>query len=247
MSKARALSARDDFNDGYARGPKRRSMVRRILGVILPRRVSDTIALAVATAASLAVVVNAVAFQEMPRSTFDPVTRTDQINQKLKAAPTAAPNPQPRPQEAPARSMNDLIQNIQRELTTRGYYNGAIDGQTGPRTEQAIRDFQKGNGNNTLETSDALLSQIRNAPAKSEITGSIDQAPEGERKSLRILSLQRTLSRLGYGPLRMTGTFGPDTKAAIERFERDWMMPVTGLMSENVFAKVAAVNGTPID
>jgi peptidoglycan hydrolase-like protein with peptidoglycan-binding domain len=215
-----------------------------MFGLILPRRVSDTIALAIATAASLAVVVNAVAFQEAPRSTFDPVmTRTDQINQKLKAAP----NPQPRPQEAPARSMNDLIQNIQRELSTRGYYNGAIDGQSGPRTDQAIRDFQKGNGSNTLEPNDALLSQIRNAPAKSEITGSINSVPEGERKSLRVLSLQRTLSRLGYGPVRMTGTFGPDTKAAIERFERDWMMPVTGLMSENVFAKLAAVNGAAID
>jgi peptidoglycan hydrolase-like protein with peptidoglycan-binding domain len=238
---------RDDFDDGYARKPKRRSFVRALFGMILPHRVSDTIALAVATAASLAVVVNAVAFQELPRSTFDAVQpQTDQINQKLKNLP-AAPNPHPRPQEAPARSMNDLIQNIQRELTTRGYYDGAIDGQNGPRTELAIRDFQKSNGTNTLEASDTLLAQIKNAPAKSEITGSIDAAPEGERKSLRVLSLQRTLARLGYGPLRMTGTFGPDTKAAIERFERDWMMPVTGLMSENVLTKLAAVNGAPID
>lgn len=244
MTKPRALSARDDFDDGYARKPKRRSFARRMLGMILPHRVSDTIALAIATAASLAVVVNAVAFQEMPRSTFDPVLpRTDQINQKLKTAP----NPQPRPQEAPARSMNDLIQNIQRELSTRGYYNGAIDGQTGPRTEQAIRDFQKGNGNSTLEPNDALLSLIKNAPSRTEITGSINAESEGDRKSLRVLALQRALARLGYGPVRMTGTFGPDTKAAIERFERDWMMPVTGLMSENVFTKLTAVNGAPID
>jgi peptidoglycan hydrolase-like protein with peptidoglycan-binding domain len=245
MTNPRALSARDDFDGGRSRGPKRRSFVRRMFGIILPHRVSDTVALAVATAASLAVIVNAVAFQEAPRSSFDLAPQTDQISQKLKASP--APNPQPRPQEAPARSMNDLIQNIQRELTTRGYYNGAIDGQTGPRTEQAIRDFQKGNGTDTLEPSDSLLSQIKNAPARSEITGSINSVPEGERKSLRVLSLQRTLARLGYGPLRMTGTFGPDTKAAIERFERDWMMPVTGLMSDNVLTKVAAVNGAPID
>jgi peptidoglycan hydrolase-like protein with peptidoglycan-binding domain len=247
MRNSRALSARDDFDDGYARKPKRRSFARALFGMILPHRVSDTIALAVATAASLAVVVNAVAFQELPRSTFDAVApQTDQINQKLKNLP-AAPNPHPRPQEAPARSMNDLIQNIQRELTTRGYYDGAIDGQNGPRTELAIRDFQKSNGTNTLEASDTLLAQIKNAPAKSEITGSINAAPDGERKSLRVLSLQRTLARLGYGPIRMTGTFGPDTKAAIERFERDWMMPVTGLMSENVLTKLAAVNGAPID
>jgi peptidoglycan hydrolase-like protein with peptidoglycan-binding domain len=159
-----------------------------------------------------------------------------------------APNPQPRPADAPVRNLNDLIQNIQRELSVRGFYNGAVDGVPGPRTEQAIRDFQKGKGGqNTLEPSDALLNLIKRTPVKGDITGSIDGPLEGERKSLRVLSLQRALARLGYGPVRMSGTFGPDTKEAIERFERDWKMPVSGLMTDNLFAKVAAVNGAPID
>ncbi len=234
---------RDEYEDDYVRAPKRRSFLRRVVGVVLPSRVSDTIALAIATAATLAVVVNAVAFQESPRSTLDSLLSRD----------ASAPNPQPRPNDAPARNMTDLIQNIQRELTVRGYYNGAVDGVQGPRTEQAIRDFQKGkNGHNTLEPSDELLNQIRRVPVKGDvkgdiITGSINAPLEGERKSLRILSLQRALARLGYGPVRLSGSFGPDTKEAIERFERDWMMPVTGLMSENLFTKLAAVNGAPID
>jgi peptidoglycan hydrolase-like protein with peptidoglycan-binding domain len=231
--------ARDDYEDDYVRAPKRRPLMRRMLGAILPRRISDTVALAIATAATLAVVVNAVAFQETPRSTLDSLLTRD------------APNPQPRPADAPARNMTDMIQNIQRELSVRGYYNGAVDGVPGPRTEQAIRDFQKGKNQNTLEPSDQLLNQIRSIPVKGEvkgdITGSINTPLEGERKSLRILSLQRALSRLGYGPVRMSGTFSPDTKEAIERFEKDWMMPVTGLMSENLFTKLAAVNGAPID
>lgn len=230
----------DYENDDFVRAPWRRSILRRAIGAVLPRRVSDTIALAIATAAALAVVVNAVAFQETPRSTLDSLLSQD------------APNPQPRPNDAPARSMTDLIQNIQRELSVRGYYNGAVDGVPGPRTEQAIRDFQKGKtGQNTLEPSDELLKQIRRVPVKSEIrgdiTGSINAPLEGDRKSLRILSLQQALARLGYGPVRMSGTFGPDTKEAIERFEKDWMMPVTGLMSDNLFTKLAAVNGAPID
>jgi peptidoglycan hydrolase-like protein with peptidoglycan-binding domain len=232
--------ARDGYDDDYAPAPKRRSMLRRALAALLPRRISDTIALAVATAAGLAVVVNAVAFQEAPRSNLDTLLRDTQTK--------SAPNPQPRPADAPVRNMNDLIQNIQRELSVRGYYNGAVDGVPGPRTEQAIRDFQKGKGGqNTLEPSDQLLNQIKRSPVKGDITGSIDGPLEGERKSLRVLSLQRALARLGYGPLRMSGQFGPDTKEAIERFERDWMMPVTGLMTENLFVKLAAVNGAPID
>ncbi|MBX3519065.1 MAG: peptidoglycan-binding protein [Xanthobacteraceae bacterium] len=234
---------RGAHEDVYERAPKRRSILRRLLSALLPRRVSDTIALAILSAAGIAVVVNAVAFQEAPRSSLETlITRDLQAN---------APNPQPRPADAPARDVGDLIQNIQRELSVRGYYNGAVDGVPGPRTEQAIRDFQKGKGGqNTLEPSDALLNLIKRTPVKGEvtkgdITGSIDG--EGERKSLRVLSLQRALARLGYGPVRISGTFGPDTKEAIERFERDWKMPVTGLMTDNLFAKVAAVNGEPID
>jgi len=234
--------ARDDYEDDYVRAPKRRPIWRRALGAMLPRRISDTVALAIATAAALAIVVNAVAFQESPRSTLDSLLSRD----------ASAPNPQPRPADAPARNVSDLIQNIQRELSTRGYYNGAVDGVRGPRMDQAIRDFQRGKGQNTLEPSDELLNQIKRTPVKGDvtkgdITGSINTPVEGERKSLRILSLQRALSRLGYGPVRMSGTFGPDTKDAIERFERDWLMPVTGLMSENLFTKLAAVNGAPID
>lgn len=241
MSNSRR-AARDDYDDDYVRAPKRRSILRRAFGALLPRRISDTVALAVATAAGIAVVVNAVAFQEAPRSNLDSIlTRDNQVK--------AAPNPQPRPADAPVRNMNDLIQNIQRELSVRGYYNGAVDGVSGPRTEQAIKDFQKGKGGNqnTLEPSDQLLNLIKRSPVKGDITGSINTPLEGERKSLRVLSLQRALARLGYGPVRVSGTFGPDTKEAIERFERDWMMPVTGLMTDNLFVKLAAVNGAPID
>lgn len=233
-------AVRDDYDDYNIRPAKRRSLVRRMFAALLPRRISDTIALAVLTAAGLAVVVNAVAFQQSPSSSLDTILRDTQTN--------VAPNPQPRPSDAPVRNMNDLIQNIQRELSVRGYYNGAVDGVPGPRTEQAIRDFQKGKGGqNTLEPSDSLLNQIKRTPVKSDITGSINVPLEGERKSLRVLALQRALARLGYGPIRMSGTFGPDTKEAIERFERDWLMPVTGLMTENLFVKLAAVNGAPID
>jgi peptidoglycan hydrolase-like protein with peptidoglycan-binding domain len=237
VSQRRVRDDEDDFDAA----PKRRSLLRRALGMLLPRRIPDTIALAVATAASLAVVVNAVAFQQpQPSTTLDSLLSRDNDAQ-------IAPNPQPRPADAPARNLNDLIQNIQRELSVRGFYNGAVDGVPGPRTEQAIRDFQKiKGGQNTLEPSDALLNLIRKTPVKNDITGSIT-SQDSEAKTLRILSLQRALSRLGYGPVRMSGAFGPDTRDAIERFERDWKMPVTGLMSENLFVKLAAVNGAPID
>lgn len=248
----RAKRPVDDYDDEPAprremRREPRRPLILRAIAALLPTRISDTVAMAIATAAVSAVVVNAVAFQEAPRSP-EPVHPRLGITNLI---PPSAPNPQRRPPDAPpappAKNMNELIQNIQKELSTRGYYNGAVDGVPGPRTDQAIRDFQKTNrGQNTLEPSDSLLHQIRTSPVKTDVTGSIEVA-DASRKSIRVLSLQRTLARLGYGPVRLTGTYGDDTKGAIERFERDWMLPVTGLMSVSVYAKLAAVSGTPVE
>ncbi len=39
---------------------------------------------------------------------------------------------------------------------------------------------------------------------------------------------QRALTKLGYGPIKADGAMGPATKAAIEKFERDRKLPVTG-------------------
>jgi peptidoglycan hydrolase-like protein with peptidoglycan-binding domain len=37
---------------------------------------------------------------------------------------------------------NSLVSSVQRELTTLGYYQGPIDGVSGPQTEDALRWFQ---------------------------------------------------------------------------------------------------------
>ena len=39
---------------------------------------------------------------------------------------------------------------------------------------------------------------------------------------------QRALTKLGYGTLKSDGAIGPGTRQAIEKFERDRRLPVTG-------------------
>ncbi len=39
---------------------------------------------------------------------------------------------------------------------------------------------------------------------------------------------QRALAKLGYGPIKADGAKGPATRSAIEKFERDHKLPVTG-------------------
>jgi peptidoglycan hydrolase-like protein with peptidoglycan-binding domain len=82
----------------------------------------------------------------------------------------------------------------------------------------------------------APIPSTRNDPVANLITS-----------SHRVASVQRTLTEYGYGQLKPTGTVGSDTQAAIQKFERDRKLPVTGQMSDRVVRELAAMTGRPID
>jgi hypothetical protein len=65
--------------------------------------------------------------------------------------------------------------------------------------------------------------------------------------SRRVAAAQRALTEYGYGQLKPTGTIGPDTQAAIQKFERERRMPVTGQLSDRLLRELAAAIGHPID
>ena len=63
----------------------------------------------------------------------------------------------------------------------------------------------------------------------------------------RVAAVQRALTEYGYGQLKPTGTIGPETHAAIEKFERERKLPVTGQVSDRLMRELAAVIGHPIE
>jgi hypothetical protein len=65
--------------------------------------------------------------------------------------------------------------------------------------------------------------------------------------SRRVAAVQRTLTEYGYGQLKPTGTVGSDTQAAIQKFERERKIPVTGQMSDRLVRELTAMVGHPID
>jgi hypothetical protein len=65
--------------------------------------------------------------------------------------------------------------------------------------------------------------------------------------SRRVAAIQRALTEYGYGQLKPTGTIGSDTQAAIQKFERDRKMPITGQLSERLVRELSVVTGRPID
>jgi hypothetical protein len=64
--------------------------------------------------------------------------------------------------------------------------------------------------------------------------------------SNRTMAVQRALAEFGYGQIKPTGTVGPETRAAIEKFERERKLPVTGQVSERLTRELSALKGGPL-
>jgi peptidoglycan hydrolase-like protein with peptidoglycan-binding domain len=62
-----------------------------------------------------------------------------------------------------------------------------------------------------------------------------------------VTSGQKALSKLGYGPLTADGVMGQTTRQAVERFERDRRLPVTGEISGRTARELAAQAGIPVE
>ena len=145
------------------------------------------------------------------------------------------PLPRPRPVEADAASEPRLAE-------PRGAEPRLIE----PRANDPMANLVKA-------TTAAPLSSAPMAPAPPPAPSSIVRppalipAPIHITGSRRVAAVQRALSENGYGQLKATGTIGADTQAAIQRFERERRMPVTGQMSDRLVRELVAVTGHPIE
>jgi peptidoglycan hydrolase-like protein with peptidoglycan-binding domain len=63
----------------------------------------------------------------------------------------------------------------------------------------------------------------------------------------RTIAAQKALTEFGFGQIKPTGIVGPDTKAAVEKFERERRLPVTGQLSDRVLREIATVTGRSLD
>jgi hypothetical protein len=61
--------------------------------------------------------------------------------------------------------------------------------------------------------------------------------------SPKVTAVQRALSEYGYGQIRPSGVLDQPTVTAIERFEREHKLPVTGRVSERLVSQLTALVG----
>ncbi|MGD4150957.1 peptidoglycan-binding domain-containing protein, partial [Xanthomonas citri pv. citri] len=63
----------------------------------------------------------------------------------------------------------------------------------------------------------------------------------------RIAGVQRALSEYGYGNLKVTGAMSGETQSAIQKFEREHKMQVTGQVSDRLLRELGAAIGHPVE
>ncbi|KGX92944.1 peptidase M15 [Pontibacillus halophilus JSM 076056 = DSM 19796] len=120
-----------------------------------------------------------------------------------------------------------FVETLQQQLNKLGY-NLTVDGDFGPDTERAVRDFQQSQGlkvdgivgRNTREALTSMLSEMN--------SDLLQRGAEGELVEI----LQKDLNELGYR-LQVDGDFGPNTEEAVKEFQQDKGLTVDGIVGPN--------------
>jgi Putative peptidoglycan binding domain len=63
----------------------------------------------------------------------------------------------------------------------------------------------------------------------------------------RVMAVQRVLSEFGYGQIKASGILDQPTSAAIEKFESEHKLPVTGRLSVRLLNELSAMTSRTID
>jgi peptidoglycan hydrolase-like protein with peptidoglycan-binding domain len=217
----------------------------------------DSVAGAVAAFAAVSILVNALFMQSGPHPAPIFANKPPPVLESAQSSGlSAAAIPRPRPADEKialqpnARAHSAIVADIQRELAQRGFYGGAADGVYGPRTDGAIRDFEQAAGlRPAAEPNDVLLATIRRSIIKASPAAASRNDPIAAllAPNARIVAVQRALTDFGYGPVKPTGLYDPETQSAIERFERARKRPVTGRITEQLVRDLAAMTGRPLE
>jgi hypothetical protein len=207
----------------------------------------DMIAGVLAFAAVSAIIANAMFLQagRHPSPLFGTVVAVPA------AAPVAvSPLPRPRPVEATTKSVDAPPEPKTVEPRT-------VDPKSDSRS-----DFKSDSRSDRSEfksesrAADAMTNLVKATAVPQAVPAPVARPPvpvpaasrnDPASASRRVAAVQRTLTEYGYGQLKPTGTVGSETQAAIQKFERDRKIQVTGQVSDRLVRELAAMTGKAID
>ncbi|HEY8275023.1 MAG TPA: peptidoglycan-binding domain-containing protein [Pseudolabrys sp.] len=212
----------------------------------------EFVAMVMSTVAIFAIVINALFLQKGPHPA--PIFAARPLLQEPILPPRMSGTQSHIGSDLAAQARVQLIANIQRELSRKGFYDGPADGIWGSKTDAAVRDFLQASGLKVNpEANENLLRAISSYVAKPVAAVAPPSSPATDpiakliAPSKRIVSIQRALADFGYGQIKATGVYDPETRSAIEKFEREHRLPVTGQISDRFVRELAAMTGRPLE
>lgn len=93
-----------------------------------------------------------------------------------------------------------------------------------------------------------LVKQTTSTPSSVAVARPPAPIPAQQSPAVRrIAGVQRALSEYGCGNLKVTGAMSGETQSAIQKFEREHKMQVTGQVSDRLLRELAAAIGHPVE
>jgi hypothetical protein len=201
---------------------------------ILLHSPKDTVAGALAFAAVSAIIANALFLQagRHPSPMFGSV-----VAFPAAALAPASPLPRPRPVEADVFAAEPKLADA-RPAEPRPAEPRSAE----PKPADPLANLVK-----ATSAAPAAPSMIARPPASIPVPSRNETSTNPASGARRVAAVQRALAEYGYGQLKPTGTVGTETQAAIQKFERERKIPVTGQISDRLVRELTAVIGRPID
>ncbi|RSL31838.1 endopeptidase SpoIID/LytB [Salibacterium salarium] len=137
------------------------------------------------------------------------------------------------------------IEELQRQLTSLGFYNGEKHGYYGRQTKEAVKKFQT---DAEIATDGIAGPQTFAALKSAQTSGSehtFDTKPdstfkviESGDKGSEVSLLQRQLKDIGFYNKDVTGVFGPMTEEAVRKFQQRNQLVIDGLAGPKTLNKL---------
>ena len=132
-----------------------------------------------------------------------------------------------------SRVQQELVRQIQTQLSALGYKPGSADGLLGNDTQSAIRAFQQSQKlAATGQVSANLLADLQ----KAAIQKKNDAAKQAQAQRAQVEQAQRRLQALGYKIGRIDGEAGQATASAVKTFQQRQGLSVDGKITDNLVA-----------
>ena len=135
----------------------------------------------------------------------------------------------------------NMVKKAQRVLNKQGFRTG-VDGIMGPRTQAAIRGFQKARN---LEPNGQLNRQTLVALGLQESASAGTTDPEPQYSAQTIRSAQETLNNRGYKAGAVNGQMTQQTRNALRAFQKSENLEVTGQLNAGTLGALGVLTGEP--